>query len=92
VKTSLLIALAHRPGALAELLGVFRRRGVNMSKIESRPIPATPFQYRFYLDLEGHAATDTLRAALEEAREHTTELRVLGTYPSAEAERPTRSL
>lgn len=92
VKTSLLIALAHRPGALAELLGVFRRRGVNMSKIESRPIPATPFQYRFYLDLEGHAAADTLRAALDEAREHTTELRVLGTYPSAEPERPARPL
>jgi chorismate mutase/prephenate dehydratase len=92
VKTSLLITLAHSPGALAELLGVFRRRGVNLSKIESRPIPATPFQYRFYLDLEGHAATDTLRAALEEAREHTSELRVLGTYPSAEAEQAARAL
>jgi len=84
VKTSLLIALAHRPGSLAELLSVFRRRGVNMTKIESRPIPGSPFQYRFYLDLEGHAAVDPVRAALEEAREHTTELRVLGTYPSAE--------
>ena len=84
VKTSLLLVLGHHPGALAELLGVFRRRGVNMSKIESRPIPATPFQYRFYLDLEGHAAADNLRAALDEAREHTTELRVLGTYASAE--------
>lgn len=83
VKTSLLIVLAHRPGALAELLGVLHRRNVNMTKLESRPVPATPFQYRFYLDLEGHAATDALRAALEEAREHTTELRVLGTYPSA---------
>jgi chorismate mutase/prephenate dehydratase len=92
VKTSLLITLAHSPGALAELLGVFRRRGVNLSKIESRPIPATPFQYRFYLDLEGHASTDTLRAALEEAREHTSELRVLGTYPSAEAEQAARAL
>lgn len=92
VKTSLLIVLAHRPGSLAELLGVFRRRGVNISKIESRPIPATPFQYRFYLDLEGHAAADTLRAALDEAREHTTELRVLGTYPGAEPERPSRPL
>ncbi|HJX27415.1 MAG TPA: prephenate dehydratase, partial [Thermoanaerobaculia bacterium] len=90
VKTSLLLVLAHRPGSLAELLGVFLRRGVNLTKLESRPVPATPFQYRFYLDLEGHAATDTLRAALDEAREHTTELRVLGTYPMAEAERPKR--
>ena len=92
VKTSLLIALAHSPGALAELLGVFRRRGVNISKIESRPIPATPFQYRFYLDLEGHAAVDPVRTALDEAREHTSELRVLGTYPSADSQRSARAL
>ncbi|HEX7185053.1 MAG TPA: bifunctional chorismate mutase/prephenate dehydratase [Thermoanaerobaculia bacterium] len=84
LKTSLLLVLAHRPGALAELLSVFSRRGANMSKIESRPIPSTPWQYRFYLDLEGHAATEPIRGALEEARAHTQELRVLGTYPSAE--------
>ncbi len=89
-KTSLLIVLAHRPGTLAELLGLLSRRGINLTKLESRPFPSAPWQYRFYLDLEGHAAEDPLRSALAEAREHTTELRVLGTYPSApsaEAER-----
>jgi chorismate mutase/prephenate dehydratase len=85
VKTSLLLTVSHQPGSLAELLSLLSRRGINMTKIESRPIPSTPWQYRFYLDVEGHAATDPVRSALEEAREHTSELRVLGTYPSAEA-------
>jgi chorismate mutase/prephenate dehydratase len=84
VKTSLLLTVSHQPGSLAELLSLLSRRGINMTKIESRPIPSTPWQYRFYLDVEGHAATDPVRSALEEAREHTSELRVLGTYPSAE--------
>jgi chorismate mutase/prephenate dehydratase len=92
VKTSLLLVLAHQPGALAELLGLVSRRGINMTKLESRPIPSTPWQYRFYLDLEGHAATDPLRSALEEARAHTSELRVLGTYPGAEPERTPQAL
>lgn len=86
-KTSLLITLAHRPGTLAELLSLLSRRGINMTKLESRPVPSSPWQYRFYLDVEGHAAVDPLRSALDEARDHTTEIRVLGTYPSAEGER-----
>ncbi len=83
-RTSLVLSLAHQPGALASLLGVFARREVNVTKLESRPVPDTPFQYRFYLDLQGHAADDPVRTALEEARALTTELRVLGTYPAAE--------
>lgn len=88
VKTSLLLVLGHQPGSLAGLLGIFSRRGVNMTKLESRPLPSTPWQYRFYLDLEGHAAVDPIRAALEEARPLTRELRVLGTYPGAETLTP----
>jgi chorismate mutase / prephenate dehydratase len=92
IKTSLLLVLSHQPGSLAGLLGIFSRRGVNMTKLESRPLPSTPWQYRFYLDLEGHTAADPIRAALEEARPLTRELRVLGTYPSAESDRGTGSL
>ena len=87
-KTSLLIVLAHSPGSLAGLLSLLSRRGINLTKLESRPVPSAPWQYRFYLDLEGHAAEDPLRSALDEAREHTTELRVLGTYPSAASAEP----
>src|SRR4029453_14207988 len=66
-KTSLLLTTGHQPGALAEVLSVFSRRGVNLAKLESRPIPGSPFQYRFYLDLDGNAARDPVRAALVEA-------------------------
>jgi chorismate mutase/prephenate dehydratase len=83
-QTSLLLAVSHQPGALASLLGLFAARGINVTKLESRPVPSTPWQYRFYLDLEGHAADDPIRTALDEARSLTTELRVLGTYPAAE--------
>jgi chorismate mutase/prephenate dehydratase len=83
-KTSLLLALPHHPGALAEVLGVLSRRGVNLAKLESRPIPESPFKYRFYLDLDGNAGRDPVRGALAEVEPLTTELRVLGSYPAAE--------
>lgn len=84
-KTSLLLVLRHEPGTLGEVLGRLGRRRVNLTKLESRPIPESPFKYRFYLDLEGHAASERVAAALEEVRSLTVELRVLGTYPRAEA-------
>ena len=84
-KTSLLLVTAHRPGALGEVLSELSRHGVNLTKLESRPMPGQPWQYRFYLDLEGHAASERVAAALEALRDHTRELRVLGTYPRAEA-------
>ena len=86
-KTSLLLALPDQPGALAEVLGVLSRRGVNVTKLESRPIPASPFQYRFYLDLDGNADRDPVRGALAEVGPLTTELRVLGTYPAREKDK-----
>lgn len=80
VKTSLVVSLADRPGALGEVLMRFAARGISLTKLESRPIPATPWSYRFYLDALGHAAAETFQAALAEIRPLTTELRVLGTY------------
>lgn len=85
-KTSLLLTTRHEPGALAEVLGVFSRRGVNLAKLESRPIPGSPFKYRFYLDLDGNANRDPVRGALAEVQPLVAELRVLGTYPAAERE------
>jgi chorismate mutase/prephenate dehydratase len=82
-KTSLLLTTRHQPGALADVLGVFSRRGVNLAKLESRPIPGSPFQYRFYLDLDGNADRDPVKSALAEVTPLAAELRVLGTYPAA---------
>jgi chorismate mutase / prephenate dehydratase len=83
-KTSLLVVLEDRPGALGQVLQRLTQRGVNLSKLESRPIPGAPWQYRFYLDVDGHAASAAVTAALEDLRPLTSSLRVLGTYPRAE--------
>lgn len=85
-RTSLLLTVSHRSGALAEVLSVFSRRGVNLAKLESRPIPNSPWQYRFYLDLEGNAHREPVRGALAEIQPLAAELRVLGTYPAADRE------
>jgi chorismate mutase/prephenate dehydratase len=82
-KTSLLLATGHRPGDLGEVLRHFSDRGVNLTKLESRPIPSRPWQYRFYLDVEGHAASEPVTEALRAAEAHTVELRIIGTYPAA---------
>lgn len=86
--TSLVIALGHQAGALGQVLVEFGRHGVNLTKLESRPLPDTPWQYRFYLDLEGEADSAAVQRALVGARPLTTELRVLGSYPAADRPGP----
>ncbi len=83
-KTSLLLATGNHPGDLGEVLRSFSRRGLNLTKLESRPIPATPWRYRFYLDIEGHVASAPVTEALQAVEAKTSELRILGTYPRAE--------
>lgn len=82
-KTSIVLALADRPGVLGEILTRFAAHGLSLTKIESRPIPNTPFTYRFYIDILGHAAGEPFQNALAELGPLTTELRILGTYAVA---------
>ncbi len=82
-KTSLMFALADRPGVLGEILTRLAARTLSLTKLESRPIPEVLFTYRFYADVMGHAASESFQSALEDIRPLTTDLRVLGTYPSA---------
>ncbi len=82
-KTSLLLATGHRPGDLGEVLLHFANRSVNIAKLESRPMPGQAWQYRFYLDVEGHAQSQPIRDALSAIEPLTRELRILGTYPQA---------
>ncbi len=92
-KTSLLVTLDHRPGALGEALTTLAAHGVNLTKLESRPVPGEPFRYRFHLDLEGHAASAAVAAALADLGPRVRDLRVLGTYPQAAgADSPTPGL
>jgi prephenate dehydratase len=81
-KISLAMRLAHKPGALLASLEPFARHGVNLLKIESRPIHGKPFEYQFYLDVEA-GRNEALEKALEEVRAATTQLRVLGRYVAA---------
>ena len=82
-KTSLLVATGHHPGDLGEVLRHFSTRNLNLTKLESRPVPSQPWQYRFYLDIVGHAQSQPVRDALEAIAPLTGELRVLGAYPQA---------
>jgi prephenate dehydratase len=81
-KMSLALRLAHRPGALLGALEPFARNGVNLLKIESRPIHGSPWEYQFFLDVEAEAAP-RLDAALAEVRKATSEVRSLGLYAAA---------
>ena len=83
-KTSLVLALTDRPGALGEVLMRFAARNLSLTKLESRPIPSAPFTYRFYVDVLGHVDSAPFQAALADIKPLTTELRILGTYAAAE--------
>ena len=81
-KMSLAMRLAHRPGALLASLEPFAKHGLNLLKIESRPIHGKPFEYQFFVDVDA-AENAQLEKALEEVRTATSELRVLGLYAAA---------
>lgn len=82
-KLSLVFELDHRPGALLRALEPFARRGINLMKIESRPVHGKPWQYRFYLDLQAAREQPDATAALEELQSEVVGLRILGSYPAA---------
>lgn len=80
-KTSLVFAVKNQPGALFKALAVFTFRDINMLKIESRPHVGKPWEYLFYLDIEGSQSELRVRQALNHLDELTTFVRVLGAYP-----------
>jgi prephenate dehydratase len=81
-KTSLVFAVKNIPGALHRALGEFSLRGINLLKIESRPLVGKPWEYLFYVDLEGSPRTKTVAHALHDVQRFSTFLRVLGSYPA----------
>ena len=78
-KTSLVFQVRHEPGSLHTALGVFKRHGVDLTRLESRPIPGRPWEYRFYADLRGPSPADQL-AAVEALDVVADEVHVLGQY------------
>ncbi len=83
-KTSIVFATMHTPGALYNVMGEFANRGINLTKIESRPRRNRPWHYVFYVDMEGHWQDATVNRALLGLLTRTAFLKLLGSYPAAE--------
>jgi prephenate dehydratase len=81
-KTAVVLETANEPGALVKTLLAFADRGINLSKLESRPT-GEPWTYRFFLEIDSDAATPNAHFALEDARKRCRMLRVLGSYDRA---------
>jgi chorismate mutase/prephenate dehydratase len=86
-KTSLVLALPHRPGALAHCLKVLADHGLNLTKLESRPVPRHPWEYLFYLDFEGSVRDESASDAIATLSRECPYLKILGSYPSRTAPR-----
>jgi chorismate mutase/prephenate dehydratase len=84
-KTTLLVSAAHTdaPGALFHLLEPLAKHAISMTRIESRPSRRRKWDYVFFIDVEGHAASEPLATALGQLKGKTSLCRVLGSYPRA---------
>ena len=83
-KTSLLFSIKDRVGALYEMLLPFRKYGVNLTKIESRPSKKKAWEYYFFVDISGHQDDYKVKKALTELERRCTYLKILGSYPIGE--------
>jgi chorismate mutase/prephenate dehydratase len=80
-KTTLVIATGQKPGALVECLLVLKNKGINMCKLESRPIQGRPWEEMFYVDVEANLKNLALQEAISQITEQTNFIKVLGCYP-----------
>lgn len=80
-KTSIMLSIKDKAGALHELLRPFASNSINMTKIESRPSRRKAWEYIFFVDLEGHAEEDRIRKTLKEIKGDCLFLKILGSYP-----------
>ncbi len=82
-KTAILFSTAHKAGALADVLEVFKRYDINLTNIESRPSKKRQWEYYFFVDFVGHRTDKHVQEGLEEARKHCLQLSTLGSFPRA---------
>jgi prephenate dehydratase len=81
-KTSLVLGTRHQQGALLECLNIIAAHDLSMTRLESRPRPQTPFEYLFYLDIEGNVADGAVREALRQLEHRASFVKLLGSYPA----------
>ena len=79
-RISLMLSLDHRPGSLHEMIGKFACRGINLCKLESRPIPGKDFEFRFYFDLDGSVFSPETMTVLKDIEQAAESLSFLGCY------------
>jgi chorismate mutase/prephenate dehydratase len=82
-RTSLVVSVKNRPGALYDLLEPFRRHNLDMTRLESRPSPSSKWSYVFFIDFSGHIEDEPAKNVLRELSEDVLDLKVLGSYPRA---------
>jgi len=82
-KTAILFSTAHKAGALADVLEVFKRYNINLTNIESRPSKKRQWEYYFFMDFVGHRTEKQVQKGLEETRKHCLQLSILGSFPRA---------
>jgi len=81
-KTSVMFVTSHERGALLSCLNVLAGHNLNLTKLESRPMPGRPFEYLFYVDFEGNVADANVQRALDEMTGLTRSLKIFGSYPA----------
>lgn len=86
-KTSIVFAMKNIPGALFKCLSVFALRDIDLVKIESRPLRGKPWSYLFYLDFSGSIDEEACQKAIGHLEEITEFIKILGSYPSGNAQR-----
>ena len=79
-KISLCFEIPHKSGSLYHILSHFIYNNLNMTKIESRPIPERSFEYRFFIDFDGNLKDSSVKNALRGLREETMNMKILGNY------------
>ncbi len=82
-RTSILVFIHDKPGALFDVLSPFARHGISMNRIESRPSHQAKWEYAFFIDVSGHVEDAGMKLALAELAQHSTQVKVLGSYPVA---------
>ena len=82
-RTSVLVSIHDKPGALFDVLSPFAKHGISMNRIESRPSHHAKWEYAFFIDLAGHVDDPAMKQAMAELKEHAAQIKVLGSYPVA---------